>query len=335
MKELSLHPRICRCTFALVLVALTCLSSALAVDPSTDGNAIQANQPSPNQAKVPPVQSSRAKASLPAKENKVHKARDPIPGYTAAIASPEAFCFLLPPDPKAETVAEAEDHAIAFCTQPNVPGATGAKVFPDNFIVSAHYKKNTTAGWVQATGLLNPEVYGMSMTDDGGQYDVKAPVGASCAGYNSFVNLIEPSSSRYCIRCCMDPLDCNVKISERGCRRIVPGYYGLGGSVQGTLMYPATAELSADDLRMYTEQPAQSSSGSVPHAVKAEDAAMSLPVKDKVVRRRMVKASALEDDVHVISFTPVTSDTSKSGGLELGRTTRRLVVLSVIVAWIV
>ncbi|KAG0098841.1 hypothetical protein BGZ93_010223 [Podila epicladia] len=282
-----------------------------------------------------PLTKQRAKASLPTKErNKVHKARDPIPGYIAAIASPEAFCFLLPPDPKAETVAEAEDHAIAFCTQPNVPGATGAKVFPDNFIVSAHYKKNTTAGWVQATGLLNPEVYGMSMTDDGGQYDVKAPGGASCAGYNSFVNLIEPSSSRYCIRCCMDPLDCNVKISERGCRRIVPGYYGLGGSVQGTLMYPTTAELSADDLRTFTEQPAQSSAGSVPHAVKTKHAIMSPPVKDEAMLQRMTKANAMEEDIHVVSFTPATSDTFRSAGLELVRTIR-LLVLSVIVACIV
>ncbi|KAG0030041.1 hypothetical protein BGZ81_003143 [Podila clonocystis] len=274
------------------------------------------------------------KASVPAKRNKVPKARKPIPGYIAAIASSEAFCFLLPPDPKAQTVAEAEDHAIAFCTQPNVPGAAGAKVFPNNFIVSAHYKKNTTAGWVQATGLLNPEVYGMSMADDGGQYDVKAPMGASCAGYNSFVNLIEPSSSRYCIRCCMDPTDCNVKISERGCRRIVPGYYGLGGSVQGTLMYPATAELSAQDLRTFSEQLAQSSTGTAPHAIRTKDDVVSPPVKDKAVQQGMLPASA-QEDVDIVTFTSVTSDTSKNGGLELGRTARRLVVLSVIVAWIV
>ncbi|KAF9314320.1 hypothetical protein BG003_004326 [Podila horticola] len=317
MKAPPVHPRLIRSTLALV-VALMCISSVLAVPPTAD------------------VQPPIPKASPPVKKNKIQKIRDPIPGYIAAIASPEAFCFLLPPDPKSETVAVAEDHAIAFCTQPNVPGATGAKVFPDNFIVSAHYKKNITAGWVQITGLLNPEVYGMSMTDDGGQYDVKAPDGASCAGYNSFVNLIEPSSSQYCIRCCMNSLDCNVKISERGCRRIVEGYYGLGGSVQGTLMYPATAELSAEDLRTFSEQPARSPTDSEVHAVKkTKDATVSPLVKDKAAQQGMMKDSALEDDVHVMSFTPLTSGTSKRDGLELSRAIGRLAVLGVIVDWVV
>ncbi|KAF9376163.1 hypothetical protein CPC16_000328 [Podila verticillata] len=297
------------CSYAFVLVAVLTLSGVLA--------------------------DSKAQLEGIPKKNSVHKPRDPIPGYIAAIASPEAFCFLLPPDPKVETVAVAEDHAVAFCTQPNVAGATGAKVFPANFIVSAHYQKNITAGWVQTTGLLNPEVYGMSMTDDGGQYDVKAPMGASCAGYTSFVNLIEPSSSRYCIRCCMNPLDCNVKISERGCRRIVPGYYGLGGSVQGTLMYPATAELSAEDLRTVKEQLAQSSSDVISHDVTAEDAPKS-SIKNKAVpEQKMMTASALEEGVQVVSFTPVTSDATprsvRKDSLELGGIVRRLALLGVVV----
>lgn len=300
------------CSYAFVLAAALTLSSVLA--------------------------DSEAQLEGP-KKNNVHKPRDPIPGYIAAIASPEAFCFLLPPDPKVETVAVAEDHAVAYCTQPNVPGATGAKVFPANFIVSAHYQKNITAGWVQTTGLLNPEVYGMSMTDDGGQYDVKAPMGASCAGYTSFVNLIEPSSSRYCIRCCMNPLDCNVKISERGCRRIVPGDYGLGGSVQGTLMNPATAELSAEDLRTFTKQHAQSSPDVIPHDGTAEDAPKS-SIKNKAVpEQETMTASALEEGVQVVSFTPVTSDATprsvRKDSLELGGIVRQLALLGVVVvAWV-
>ncbi|KAF9351125.1 hypothetical protein BGX26_010795 [Mortierella sp. AD094] len=186
-------------------------------------------------------------------EKTVHETKKGIPGYIAAIDSPTEFCFPLPPDPAKETVAEAEYHAVSYCTSPNVKGAVGAKVFPDNFIVSAHYKKDESSQWVQTTGLLNPTVYGMSMSDDGGQYDVKAPVGASCAGYNSFVNLIEPSSNRYCIRCCMNREDCNVGISETGCHRIVPGDYGLGGSVQGKLLHPESARLTPGSQRLSTK----------------------------------------------------------------------------------
>ncbi|KAF9104847.1 hypothetical protein BGX27_009919 [Mortierella sp. AM989] len=209
--------------------ALTCLSQAPGITSAAPSN-LHTNDYS--------TRSDSFGEGNMASKKATHKGRKPIPGYIAAIVSPTEFCFLLPPDPKKETVAEAEDHAVAYCTVPNVKGAEGAKVFPENFIVSAHYKKDESAGWVQTTGLLNPTVYGMSMNDDGGQYDVKAPRGASCAGYNSFVNLIEPSSNRYCIRCCMSKQDCNVGISEKGCHRIVPGDYSLGGSVQGTLLYP-------------------------------------------------------------------------------------------------
>ncbi|KAF9971059.1 hypothetical protein BGZ73_006036 [Actinomortierella ambigua] len=176
-------------------------------------------------------------------------ARSPIPKHIAAINSPTDFCFFLPPDPKAQTVAEAEDRAVAYCTKEGIPGTTGSKVFPPNFIVASHYKKDAAAGWVQVTGLINPTVYGMSMSDDGGQYDIKAPIGASCVGYASFVNLIEPSSSRFCMRCCKSATDCNVGISERGCERIVPGQYTLGGDMTSHLLRPESIGMTAAQLQ--------------------------------------------------------------------------------------
>ncbi|KAF9164739.1 hypothetical protein DFQ26_001132 [Actinomortierella ambigua] len=196
--------------------------------------------------------------------------RAPIPTYIAAVSSPTDFCFFLPPDPKAQTVAEAEDHAVAYCTKGGIPGTTGSKVFPPNFIVASHFQKNDAAKWVQVTGLINPTVYGMSMADDGGQYDVKAPIGASCAGYESFVNLIEPSSSRFCMRCCQTATDCNVKISEYGCERIVPGKYTLGGDVTSHLLHPESIGMTASQLQAAEAAIAQNKGkGAVPAAAGA------------------------------------------------------------------
>lgn len=35
------------------------------------------------------------------------------------------------------------------------------------------------------------------------QFDIKAPNGASCAGWDYFVNLVEPAGKTYCVRCCV------------------------------------------------------------------------------------------------------------------------------------
>jgi pyruvate-formate lyase len=50
---------------------------------------------------------------------------------------------------------------------------------------------------------MDPTKANLNSSDDGGQYDIKAPKGASCAGWDYFVNLIEPSGKDYCIRCCV------------------------------------------------------------------------------------------------------------------------------------
>ncbi|KAF9898197.1 hypothetical protein EC991_000540, partial [Linnemannia zychae] len=70
--------------------------------------------------------------------------------------------------------------------------APGARLFPEGFIESAHFKENKEKNWVQVTGKMTPQIYSLSVKDGGGQYDVKAPVGAACAGYKYFVNMVEP-----------------------------------------------------------------------------------------------------------------------------------------------
>ncbi|KAG1239898.1 hypothetical protein G6F68_018187 [Rhizopus microsporus] len=72
---------------------------------------------------------------------------------------------------------------------------------------------------------MDPSKQKLNATDDGGQFDVKAPKGSSCAGWKYYVNLIEPVTKTYCMRCCNDDRTCNRGISEKGCFHIIPGDY--------------------------------------------------------------------------------------------------------------
>ncbi|RUS27481.1 hypothetical protein BC938DRAFT_483195 [Jimgerdemannia flammicorona] len=132
-------------------------------------------------------------------------ARPKYAGQTAALKDGSNFCFFLPPSPGGD-IAASEDVAVAFCTS-QLAEAPGSKIFPQWFIRSAHFVAGP--GYVQVTGKLNITAYKLSPKDQGGQYDVKAPVGAVCAGYMTFINLIEPAEGNYCIRCC----------NEDGCGR--------------------------------------------------------------------------------------------------------------------
>ncbi|KAG2180642.1 hypothetical protein INT44_003649 [Umbelopsis vinacea] len=145
----------------------------------------------------------------------------------AQIVDSSNFCILLPPVGSADVnIADTETYATVRCVG-KTPEATGAGVLPDGFILSAHYV--STSAYVQITGQIDPSKAGLNVTDDGGQYDIKAPDGSSCAGWQYYVNLIEPSGNDYCIRCCNDTVNCNRGISQAGCARVVPGDYSGPG----------------------------------------------------------------------------------------------------------
>ncbi|KAG0292504.1 hypothetical protein BGZ98_002555 [Dissophora globulifera] len=143
------------------------------------------------------------------------------PGQIVQIESATDWCMMMPPEAGGD-IAANEDRAIAFCTTSN-PDAPDAKIFPEGFIQSAHFASGD--GYVQITGMIDRTRYSLSSDDEGGQYDLKAPVGSACANYKSYVNLIEPHSNTYCIRCCENKEDCNTGKSTFGCADIVPGDY--------------------------------------------------------------------------------------------------------------
>ncbi|KAG0005910.1 hypothetical protein BGZ79_000604 [Entomortierella chlamydospora] len=144
-------------------------------------------------------------------------------GQTAALISADQYCIFLPPD-RGGNIADNEDRAVAFCNVP-IESAPKAGIIPKGLIQSLHFVENTEREWVQITGRLDPSAYGLSSDDEGGQYDMRAPVGAKYSGYNAFVQITEPDSGIYCLRVCKNKSDCPVNKSEDGCEAVLGGDY--------------------------------------------------------------------------------------------------------------
>ncbi|KAI8646849.1 hypothetical protein BD408DRAFT_409319 [Parasitella parasitica] len=162
-----------------------------------------------------------------------------------AIHSQNDFCLFLPPHPGL-VVAVNENNGIPFCTKPDtVPNATE---FPEGFITTAHYLRNST--YVQVTGFFDRSKYDLGETDGGGQYDnhIKGkPIGAQCQDYKYFVSMIEPDINRFCIRCCQNEADCITGRSGYGCLRIIEGDYDNDNNyVNNSTSNAATSHLNSD-----------------------------------------------------------------------------------------
>ncbi|KAF9978957.1 hypothetical protein BGZ73_007844 [Actinomortierella ambigua] len=144
-------------------------------------------------------------------------------GVTIAIVDSNEFCFFLPPEWGGD-IADNEHRAVAFCTK-DMAQAPSANIFPTGFIKTANLFRNNARQWIQMTGRIDRNKYGLSKDDEGGQNDPKAPDGSKCAGYPYFVGLVEPNENIYCIRCCKNKSDCPTNRSEDGCRDVLPGDY--------------------------------------------------------------------------------------------------------------
>ncbi|KAF9948454.1 hypothetical protein BGZ70_002213 [Mortierella alpina] len=150
-----------------------------------------------------------------------HRRRRAVPRKTIAIESKKSFCLLLPPKAGGD-IAKSEGGAIAYCINPHTSTTPGALKFPSGFIKSAHLRHNRGAhDYVQVTGRIDRTKYKLLKNDQGGQNDIKSTKGSACAGYNHFVQLIEPNDNIYCLRCCIRKEDCPTGKSEKGCRAII------------------------------------------------------------------------------------------------------------------
>ncbi|KAF9965848.1 hypothetical protein BGZ70_003959 [Mortierella alpina] len=144
-------------------------------------------------------------------------------GQTGALISATEYCLFLPPVAGGD-IAKSEDDAVAFCNTA-IASAPNARPLPEGFVQKVNFVKNEEKGYVQITGTINPAAYKLAASDEGGQYDNRAPVGAVCAGYSSFVQITEPQDGRFCLRCCKNKGDCPVNKSEFGCETVLGGVY--------------------------------------------------------------------------------------------------------------
>lgn len=174
-------------------------------------------------------------ASTPARLPRENAAPTPQPtgpssvSTTVHITSVTDFSILLPSD--GELVSDAESDGTAYCTD----GSGCQNSFPAGFITGANISQASDGSYIQITGCLDSSKFHFAQNDAGGQMDVRFPNGAQCTfgGYGaSFIEQVEPSANRFCLRCCAsanDQVNCNSHNDKAGCPVAVPGIYDFAG----------------------------------------------------------------------------------------------------------
>ncbi|KAI0754100.1 hypothetical protein C8Q80DRAFT_1136930 [Daedaleopsis nitida] len=150
---------------------------------------------------------------------------------TVHIKDERDFALLLP-DRSHELISDAESDGVAFCTPGSTEG-TCERRFAEGFIRAAAISRSEDGSYIQVTGCLDRGKSSLDPSDSGGQFDVRFPNGAQCTfgGYGaSFIQLVEPASDRFCLRCCIghdDQENCNSHQDKAGCPVVVPGTYSF------------------------------------------------------------------------------------------------------------
>ncbi|ORZ13527.1 hypothetical protein BCR42DRAFT_418492 [Absidia repens] len=204
-------------------------------------------------------------------------------GMIGQVVDATNFCVFLPPSGEmSDPLSDNEWDGQAYCLG-STPKAVDANTLPDGFIQSAHYV--ATDDYVQVTGQIDASKMGLNPTDEGAQFDIMAPKGSSCAGWDYYVNLIEPAGNTYCMRCCNDTTNCNRGISQDGCARIVPGDYsgpmdGSGSSLPSSSSSASSSasgssSSSAADASSSIVASSSSSSASVPASSSSSSSSSS------------------------------------------------------------
>ncbi|KAF8707248.1 hypothetical protein AX14_013670 [Amanita brunnescens Koide BX004] len=152
------------------------------------------------------------------------------------ITSTNDHCIIVPRDPHTNIGdSEYSGGETTYCTS---AGRTSPDqgTLPDNFWKNVESKTDNGVNgnrFIQLTGCINPDSLDrLNADDDGGQYDSSGgpdgqgnPQGSMCIGFKSYVQLIEPSASRACIRCCEDDDDCPTNKDRTGCTNVIAGNY--------------------------------------------------------------------------------------------------------------
>ncbi|KAH8810508.1 hypothetical protein DL96DRAFT_1561737 [Flagelloscypha sp. PMI_526] len=156
-----------------------------------------------------------------------------------SITSTSNFCMIMPRTPHTN-IGDSEHPGgmQTYCSRSGRFDPSTQGELPDNFWktgqVALKVGKGKNGGRIaQLTGCINAaSVDRLNPRDGGGQYDSSGgaggrgnPQGSACLGYNHYVELVEPSGSRACLKCCDDPADCPVNKDTAGCPAVIPGNY--------------------------------------------------------------------------------------------------------------
>ncbi|KDQ51181.1 hypothetical protein JAAARDRAFT_62755 [Jaapia argillacea MUCL 33604] len=153
---------------------------------------------------------------------------DPHSGTTVHIADGTDFALLMPSG--GEMISDAENDGSSYCSESS-KDSTCLHHLPVGFIRASSVSRADDDSWIQVTGCMDSSKYPFASGDDGGQFDVRFPNGAQCTfgGYGaSFIQQLQPTANRFCLRCCSSPGDqenCNSHQDRAGCPVAVPGVY--------------------------------------------------------------------------------------------------------------
>ncbi|KAH8834236.1 hypothetical protein DL96DRAFT_1579935 [Flagelloscypha sp. PMI_526] len=153
------------------------------------------------------------------------------------VTDANKFCMIMPRDP--HTNIGDSEHPGGMKTYCSPAGRYNLPLqgqLPADFWSNVEFKSGTStrgARYAQLTGCIRPEKLSRLNPDDGGgQYDSSGgaggngnPAGSVCLGYNHYVELVEPSDKRACIKCCDNFDDCPVNKDTSGCPAVISGNY--------------------------------------------------------------------------------------------------------------
>jgi len=154
---------------------------------------------------------------------------------TVSISSATKFCMIMPR--KAHTNIGDSESPGGTKTYCSASGKTSSSqgTLPSNFWTKVAFKSGKGKhgkSYAQLTGCITKDFSQLNPHDGGGQYDSSGgaggkgnPKGSVCTGYNHYVEIVEPSGPRACIKCCDDPADCPTNKDEDGCPEVISGNY--------------------------------------------------------------------------------------------------------------
>jgi len=164
------------------------------------------------------------------------EARAAAPDNIVYVTDAQNFCMIMPRDPHTNIGDSEHTGGMKTYCSPSGRYSTTQGQLPSDFWSNVEFKTGTSsrgARFAQLTGCIRPEKLDRLNTNDGGgQYDSSGgaggqgnPAGSQCLGYNHYVELVEPSDRRACIKCCDNSADCPLNLDTSGCPAVIPGNY--------------------------------------------------------------------------------------------------------------